>query len=190
MSPPAPTSHALEADNDIGPLSRDELMLRVYDELRRLAASYLGRERADHTLQPTALVHEAYIRLVAQESVDWRNRDHFVGLAAEMMRRVLVDHARRHKRNKRGGGLKLALVEADVVVETEGEDLVALDEALKRMARKHPQKARVIELRFFGGLSIEETARVLNVSDSTVERDWKFARAWLGRELNNGVWNE
>src|SRR5687768_13509818 len=164
----------------------NHILPHIYDELRRLAASYLRRERADHTLQPTALVHEAYIRLVAQDSVDWRNRDHFVGLAAEMMRRVLVDHARGHKRDKRGGGLKLALVEADGVVETESEDLVSLDEALNQLACKHPQKSRVVELRFFGGLSIEETARVLQVSDSTVERDWKFARAWLARELNRG----
>lgn len=174
-------------EQEFDSLSREELMVRVYDELRRLAANYLGRERVDHTLQPTALVHEAYLRLVSQTSVEWRNRDHFVGLAARMMRRVLIDHARGHRRDKRGGGLKLALVDTDGVAEAEGEDLVALDEALNRLARKHPQKSRVVELRFFGGLSIQETARVLQVSDSTVERDWKFARAWLARELNRGV---
>jgi RNA polymerase sigma-70 factor, ECF subfamily len=165
---------------------RDELIVQVYDELRRLAAGYLRRERADHTLQPTALVHEAYMRLAAQEGVDWRNREHFVGVAAEMMRRVLVDHARGHRRDKRGGGLKLPLTEADGFAEGEAEHLVALDEALKRLARRHPQKSRVVELRFFGGLSIEETARILEVSDSTVERDWKFARAWLAREMDRG----
>jgi RNA polymerase sigma factor (TIGR02999 family) len=166
--------------------SRDDIILQVYDELRRLAAVYLQRERTDHTLQPTALVHEAYMRLVAQDGIRWQNREHFVGVAAAMMRRVLVDHARAHKRNKRGGGLKLALAEADAVTDSGAGDLVALDEALKRLARKHPHKSRVVELRFFGGLSIEETARVLGVSDSTVERDWRFARAWLTRELSRG----
>ena len=165
---------------------RDELIVHVYDELRRLANGYLRRERADHTLQPTALVHEAYMRLAAQETVDWRNREHFLGVAAAMMRRVLVDHARGHKRGKRWGGLKLPLAEAHGYAEGEVEDLVALDEALRKLALRHPQKSQVVELRFFGGLSIEETARVLNVSDSTVERDWKFARAWLAREMNPG----
>ena len=161
----------------------DELLGRVYDELRRLATSYLRRERVDHTLQPTALVHEAYLRLAAQD-VSWRNREHFVSVAAQMMRRVLVDHARGHVRDKRGGGLKLAIADMDCLAPAEGNDLLALDEALQRLARRYPQKSRVVELRFFGGLSIEETARVLQVSDSTVERDWKFARAWLARELN------
>ena len=165
---------------------RDELIVHVYDELRRLATGYLRRERADHTLQPTALVHEAYMRLAAQEGVDWRNREHFLGVAAAMMRRVLVDHARGHRRSKRGGGLKLPLADAAGYAECEVEDLVALDEALQRLASKHPQKSQVVELRFFGGLSIEETARVLKVSDSTVERDWRFARAWLAREMNQG----
>lgn len=162
-------------------------MVRLYKELRRLAARYLGRERADHTLQPTALVHEAYIRLAAQHSVNWKNCDHFTSMAAQMMRRVLVDHARAHKRYKRGGGLKLALTDSDDTAYAQGEDMVALDEALSRLAQKHPQKSQVVELRFFGGLSIEETARVLQISDSTVERDWKFARAWLTRELTGGI---
>jgi RNA polymerase sigma factor (TIGR02999 family) len=166
--------------------SRDELIAHVYDELRRLAAGYLRRERADHTLQPTALVHEAYMRLAAQDGVDWRNREHFVGVAAEMMRRVLVDHARGHRRGKRWGGLRLPLTEADGFAEGEPADLVALDEAMRMLARRHPQKSRIVELRFFGGLSIEETARILEVSDSTVERDWKFARAWLAREMDRG----
>lgn len=166
--------------------SRDELIVNVYNELRRLASAYLRRERADHTLQPTALVHEAYMRLKAQKGVDWRNREHFLGVAAAMMRRVLVDHARSHKRDKRGGGLKLPLADADGFAEGEVQDVVALDEALRRLARKHPQKSRVVELRFFGGLSIEEAARVLKVSDSTIERDWKFARAWLAREIDPG----
>jgi RNA polymerase sigma-70 factor, ECF subfamily len=173
----------LESVTDARP-QRDELIVHVYDELRRLATAYLRRERADHTLQPTALVHEAYMRLSVQERVEWRNREHFLGVAAAMMRRVLVDHARGHKRDKRWGGLRLPLTEADGYAEGEGEDLVALDDALTKLARRHPQKSRVVELRFFGGLSIEETARVLEVSNSTVERDWKFARAWLAREID------
>ena len=166
--------------------TRDELIVHVYNELRRLATHYLRRERADHTLQPTALVHEAYMRLSAQDGVDWQNREHFVGVAASIMRRVLVDHARGHKRSKRWGGLKLPLAEADGCGEGNPEDLLALDEALTRLTRRHPQKSRVVELRFFGGLSIEETARIMEVSDSTVERDWKFARAWLAREMDPG----
>lgn len=166
--------------------TRDELVVHVYNELRRLATHYLRRERADHTLQPTALVHEAYMRLSVQDGVGWRNREHFLGVAAAIMRRVLVDHARGHKRYKRWGGLKLPLAEADGCGAGNLEDLLALDEALMRLARRHPQKSRVVELRFFGGLSIEETARIMEVSDSTVERDWKFARAWLAREMGPG----
>jgi len=173
------------ASADADPQSHD-LIVGVYDKLRRLAANYLRRERADHTLEPTALVHEAYIRLAAQGGVAWRNQEHFVGVAAAMMRRVLVDHARGYKCDKRWGGLKLPLAEAHGCAEGEAEDLVALDEALRRLARRHPQKSRVVELRFFGGLSIQETAHILEVSDSTVERDWKFARAWLAREINRG----
>jgi RNA polymerase sigma-70 factor, ECF subfamily len=166
--------------------THEELIVRVYDKLKRLAAHYLQHERADHTLQPTALVHEAYLRLAAQEGIDWRNQEHFVGVAAAMMRRVLVDHARGHKSDKRWGGLKLSLAEADGCTKDEVEDLAALDEALRRLAHRYPQKSRVVELRFFGGLSIQETAHILEVSDSTVERDWKFARAWLAREINGG----
>jgi serine/threonine protein kinase len=127
------------------------------------------------------------MRLSAQKSVDWHNREHFLGVAAAMMRRVLVDHARGHRRSRRGGGLKLPLANADGYAEGEVQDLVALDEALRRLARKHPQKSRVVELCFFPRLSIEETARVLKVSDSTIERDWKFARAWLARLLYGGA---
>jgi RNA polymerase sigma factor (TIGR02999 family) len=164
--------------------SRDELVPVVYQELRRLADNYLRRERPDHTLQPTALVHEAYLRLINQDDVRWQNREHFIGVAARMMRRVLVDHARGHKRGKRGGGsFKVSLAEADRALKIGEVDLVALDEALKVLAVKHPQKSLIVDLRFFGGLSIEETARVVGVSDSTVERDWRFARAWLLREM-------
>lgn len=165
---------------------RDELMTVVYNELRQIANSYLQRERPNHTLQPTALVHEVYLRIVGQENVRWQNREHFVGIAAQMMRRVLVDYARGHNREKRGGGLyKMSLAEADRLLSVKEVDLVMLDEALNKLALKHPQKSRIVELRFFGGLSIEETAKVLRVSDSTVERDWKFARAWLLREVSS-----
>lgn len=181
------TADLLETDKGSSQLGRDELMLVVYNELRRLADSYLQRERPDHTLQPTALVHEAYLRLAGQDNVNWKNREHFIGVAARMMRRVLVDYARGHNREKRGGGeYKMSLAEAEHSFKGKEVDLVVLDEALKRLAVKHPQKSLVVEMRFFGGLSIEETARVLCVSDSTVERDWRFARAWLLREITSG----
>ncbi len=177
----------LRAVNEGNQAARDELMVVVYAELRRLADSYLRRERPDHTLQPTALVHEAYLRLVGQDGVRWRNRDHFIGVAAKMMRRILVDHARGHNRKKRGSGnIKLPLAAVDRFAKTRDMDLVTLDEALQRFAADYPQESQVVELRFFGGLSIAETARVLNVSDSTVERDWRFARAWLLRGIDRG----
>jgi RNA polymerase sigma-70 factor, ECF subfamily len=173
-----------EGINDGNQLARDELMTTVYNELRRLAQSYLRQERADHTLQPTALVHEAYLRIAEQKKVQWRNREHFIGIAATMMRRILINYAVGRKREKRGGGeLKLSLAEADRFAKGEDVNLIALNEALQKLAEDYPQESRIIELRFFGGLSIEETARVLNVSETTVERDWRFARAWLAREL-------
>jgi RNA polymerase sigma factor (TIGR02999 family) len=157
-----------------------ELLPLVYDELRRLAAGYLRRERPGHTLQPTALVHEAYLRMVDQSQVHWQNRAHFLGVAAQMMRRILVDHARGQKAEKRGGDFqKLSLDENIDVLGERAADLVALDEALQRLAEFDPQKARVVELRFFGGLSVEETAEVLGVSAPTVKRQWRMAKAWL-----------
>jgi RNA polymerase sigma factor (TIGR02999 family) len=158
----------------------DELLQLVYAELRRLAASYLRRERSDHTLQPTALVHEAYLRMVDQTQVRWQNRAHFFGVAAQMMRRILVDHARSQHAEKRGGDAqKLSLDENIDVSGERAADLVALDEALSRLAEIDPQKSRVVELRFFGGLSVEETAEVLGVSAPTVKRHWRLAKAWL-----------
>jgi RNA polymerase sigma-70 factor, ECF subfamily len=140
----------------------------------------------NHTLQPTALVHEAYLRLVGQEGVCWRNREHFIGVAAIMMRRVLVNHAKSHKRHKRGGGeYRLSLSDVNDFSKDDSLDLAALDEALQKLADRFPQESQIVELRYFGGLTIAETARVLNVSDTTVERDWRFARAWLLRELSN-----
>ena len=164
--------------------TRDELIAVAYNELRRLAAKYLRDERPDHTLQPTALVHEAYMRIVRQEDVEWQSEEHFIAVAALMMRRILTNHAKSHKRQKRWGGVyRIALSEAESFVSDAGIDLLELDEALEKLASDHAQECRIVELRFFGGLSIAETATVLNVSESTIERDWKFARTWLLREL-------
>ena len=162
----------------------DELFPLVYDELRRLARSRLQSERADHTLQPTALVHEAYLRLIEQHSTDWQNRAHFFGLAAEMMRRILVNHAVKRNAEKRfGNQTKIALDDAiDLVTERE-IDLISLDDALTKLAEFDPQQAKIIELRFFTGLKIEEVAEVLGVSDSTVKREWRVAKAWLHDRL-------
>lgn len=163
----------------------DQLAPAVYDELRRLAARYLSRERAGHTLQPTALVHEAFLRLIDQSRVEWQNRAHFFGVAAQMIRRILVDHARAHQAAKRGAGVAhYAIDDALDAAAPRDLDLVALDDALATLATLDPQQSRVIELRFFGGLSIEETAAVLNVSPATVKREWAAARAWLYRELS------
>jgi RNA polymerase sigma factor (TIGR02999 family) len=163
----------------------DLLLPVIYDELRKLAANYLRRERPDHTLQPTALVHEAYIRLVDQTRVNWQNRAHFFGVAAQIMRRLLVDHARKHNAEKRGQDFqKLSLDEnIDRAVERSSE-LIALDDALKALAEFDEQKARLVELRYFGGLSIEETADVLGVTPTTVKRHWRFAKAWLHGEMH------
>ena len=158
----------------------DKLVPLVYKELHRLAHHYMSRESAGRTMQTTELVNEAYLRLVDQKSVRWQNRAHFFAISAEMMRRILVDHARRRRYRKRGGGArKITLDETAVVAGGRSADLVALDEALKKLSAFDPRKARVVELRFFGGLSVEETAEVLGVSPNTVIRDWSTARAWL-----------
>lgn len=163
----------------------DALLPLVYDELRRLAARYLRRERPGHTLQGTALVHEAYIRLIDQSRVEWQNRAHFFGVAAQMIRRILVDHARAKKSAKRGGAApKLTLDESLDLPQGPDIDLVRLDDALSDLERIDPQQARMVELRFFTGLSIEETAAALKVSPATVKRDWVLAKAWLFRELS------
>ncbi len=157
----------------------------VYDELRRLAQSYLNSERAGHTLQGTALVHEAYLRLIDQKQVQWQNRAHFFGLASQMIRRILVDYARGRKAEKRGSGApKLSLEEALGVPGGTELDLVGLDDALKGLAKIDPDQCRIVELRFFGGLSIDETAAVVGVSPATVNREWASARAWLFREMS------
>jgi RNA polymerase sigma factor (TIGR02999 family) len=156
----------------------------VQAELRRLAHRYVRRERPGHTLQTSALVNEAYVRLIDWKNVRWQNRAHFFGVAAQLMRRILVDFARDRRRLKRGGGaLQVSLGEAEPVAVDRAEDLVALDEALGALTAVDPRKARVVELRFFGGLSVEETAEVLAVSAETVMRDWRLAKVWLLREL-------
>ena len=161
----------------------DRLMPMVYGELRRLAAHYLNRERADHTLQPTALVHEAYMQLVDESRVDWHSRAHFFGAAARLMRRILVDHARARQAAKRGRGLKVSLVEGLAQSAPPDLDLIALDDALNDLAALDPQQGQVVEMRFFGGLSIEETADVLAISPATVKRDWTTAKAWLRQRM-------
>jgi RNA polymerase sigma factor (TIGR02999 family) len=164
----------------------DLLLPLVYDELRRQAARYLRRERAGHTLQTTALIHEAYIRLVDQKRVQWQNRAHFFGIAAQLMRRILVDHARAKKRVKRGGSdVRVSLAESALAVKNPDLDVLALDQALNRLAQLDEQQARVVELRFFSGLSVEETAEVLQISTATVKREWSMAKAWLHREITH-----
>lgn len=165
-----------------------ELVDSAYQELRRLAAHYLRRERAGHTLQPTALVHEAYLRLADQEGVVWKNREHFIGIAATMMRRILVNHAVKKKRDKRGGGeLRFTIEQAGSFLNGFGDwgaqELLALDDALSAMSKQYPRAMRIVELKFFGGLSITEIGRVMDMANRTVEREWHFARAWLLREL-------
>ncbi len=161
-----------------------DLTALVYEELHRLAHHYMSGERAGHTLQTTALVNEAYVRLIDWKSVRWQNRAHFFAVSAQLMRRILVDFARARGYQKRGGGARpVTLDDAAVVTDDKGADIVALDEALLALAKLDERQSRVVELRFFGGLSVEETAEVLKVSPGTVRRDWSLARAWLHREL-------
>jgi RNA polymerase sigma factor (TIGR02999 family) len=160
-----------------------DLMEAVYAELRRLARGYLRRERPDHSLPPTALVHEAYLRLVDQRRVRWQNRAHFFAIAAHVMRRILVDHARAHAAIKRGAGLQVPLDEAEHHATPPEIDLLALDGALDKLASLNHRQSRLVELRFFGGLTVEETAEVLGIAPVTVKRDWMLARTWLYREL-------
>ncbi|MBI3651278.1 MAG: sigma-70 family RNA polymerase sigma factor [Acidobacteria bacterium] len=163
----------------------DEIVPLVYQELRRLANSYLKGERHNHTLQPTALVHEVYLRLAGQQSADFQNQAQFFGLASKIMRNILVDHARAQKRAKRGGSqYRLSLSQADRFNSQSEVDLIALDDVLTALALTNPQHSRIVELRYFGGLTIEEVAEVLRVSHATVERGWQFARAWLRTQLN------
>ena len=167
-----------------------ELIPLVYDELRRLAGRYMRRESQGHTLQTSALVNEAYLRLVDQKSVKWQNRAHFFGVAAQLMRRILVDHARSRLRAKRGGGVQMvSLVESGATSE-EVAEVIALDVALKDLAEMDPRKSQIVEMKFFGGLTTEEMAEVLKVTSRTVEREWRKAKAWLNRALKQGATNE
>lgn len=162
----------------------DQLMPLVYDELHRLAGAYLRRERREHTLQPTALVNEAYLKLVRQRNIQWQNRAQFLGVAAQLMRRILVDHARANYADKRGGDrVKVSLKNIGAFGTQSTADVLALHDVLNRLAEIDPDQSRIVELRFFGGLTIEEAAEAMQVSHSTVEREWKIAKAWLKREL-------
>jgi RNA polymerase sigma-70 factor, ECF subfamily len=164
----------------------DELLPKVYDELRRLAGAYMRRESPNHTLQPTALVHEAYFRLVDQKNVKWQNRGHFFGIAAQMMRRILVDHARIRHAEKRGGkATKISFEEGLHWTPRDEPDILSLDSALTRLTELDERQGKVVELRYFGGLGVEETAEALGISPATVKRDWTVAKAWLLRELNS-----
>jgi RNA polymerase sigma-70 factor (ECF subfamily) len=162
----------------------DQLLPTVYQELRRIAGNYLRRENPGHTLQPTALVHEAWLRLIDQTRVNWRNRAQFFGVAAQLMRRILVDHAKTKHREKRGGdAIKFSLDDVINLSQDRAADLLALDDALDGLARIDGRKSRVVELRYFGGFSVEETAQILDVSPETVMRDWKMAKAWLYQQI-------
>jgi len=185
MPKPSPTvTDLLRAWGKGDTAALDKLVPLVYEELRRQAHRYLRRERPGHTLQTTGLVHEAYLRLVDQRETDWQNRAQFFGVAAQMMRRVLIDHARSKQAAKRGGNqIRVTLEDADAAVQEQGVDLLDLDEALTRLAKLDLQQAKVVELRYFTGLGIEETAQVLDISAATVKREWTMARAWLRREL-------
>ena len=175
----------LRSWSDGNETASDQLMPLVYEELRRLARDYLRRERADHTLQPTALVHEAYLRLVDDKRVTWQDRAHFYGIAARLMRRILVDHARARNTQKRGGlEAKITLDEATALSPSSAPNLVALDDALHDFAKTYPRKSKVVELKFFGGLDAAQIADLLQVSEKTVLRDWSFAKLWLCRQLN------
>lgn len=177
----------LKAYSDGDRSAVNEILPIIYDELRRIARAQLRNERLDHTLQPTALVHEAYIKLIDQDRVRWQNRAHFFGIASKIMRRILLDHARKHAATKRGRGQKLQLDEelAKLSLPEEPARLVELDEALERLAEFDEAKARIVELRYFGGLSVEETAEVVGVSEITVKRHWRLAKAWLFGELSS-----
>ncbi len=162
----------------------DKLTPLIYDELHRLAHQYISRERPGHTLQTTALVNEAYLRLVEQNDVDWESRAHFFAVSAQLMRHILVDYARQHAAAKRGGEFQKVALNGEVIVSRErAAELVALDEAMHALHEIHPRRSKVVELRYFGGLNNKEASQVLKVSETTIERDWRFAKAWLYREL-------
>jgi RNA polymerase sigma factor (TIGR02999 family) len=169
----------------------DKLLPLVHAELRRIARRQMSQERPGHTLQATALVNEAYLKLSGQQGFEWQNRAHFFAVAAQVMRHILIDHARAHARDKRGGGaIQVSLNEAAVLTGEQAEHFIALDEALRTLEHVDPQKSKIVELRYFGGLSIEETADVLNISPRTVRREWQRAKAWLYRMISEGTGDE
>ncbi|MGB9233071.1 MAG: sigma-70 family RNA polymerase sigma factor [Terriglobales bacterium] len=187
MDAPTDINALLDALNVGNDKAASDLVVLLYSELRGLASSYLRRERSDHTLQTTALVHEAYLRLTDQREVHWKNKEQFMGVAAQLMRRILVDYSRGHDAKKRGNEFeKVFLEEAEVVSRGKAPDVIAVDEALTRLAKFDPQQAQLVELRFFGGLDLDEAAAVLGVSRTTVKRNWNLAKAWLARELRRG----
>lgn len=169
------------------PGAAEALIPAVYAELRKLAANYMRSERASHTLQPTALVHEAFLKLVDQRDQNWQNRSHFFGIAAQLMRRILLDHARRRSAQRRGGGHRVTLQDGMALAGAPQLDLLELNSALDRLAALDPRQAKVVELKFFAGLEIEEIAAVTGTSPATVKRDWVMAKAWLSRELKGGT---
>lgn len=182
---PQNVTELLQAASQGDQAAAEALIPLVYDELRRLARSYMRRERPGHTLQTTALVHEAYLRLVSQNA-GWTNRSHFFGIASTMMRRILVDQAKGHHRKKRGGGaVQVTLDDPAVMLQESNAELLALDEALGRLEKLDPKRARIVELRFFGGLSNEEASKVLDISTATIQRQWAGAKAWLYHELKS-----
>jgi RNA polymerase sigma factor (TIGR02999 family) len=186
--PPHEITNLLVEWSDGNQSALDKLYPLVYDELRRMAHRYMNRERKGHTLQTTALINEAYLRLVQQRNVTWANRAHFFGIAAQIMRRILIDHARRYEYAKRGAGAqRVSLDEVAVVAKERARELLALDEALDRLCKIDARRGRVVELRFFGGLENEEIAEVLSISTNTVTRDWNMARAWLYKEMSVGT---
>ena len=189
MAPPSPKGQItglLQDWRNGDQAAIDKLLPIVYDELRRLAAGFFRRERLNHTLEPTALVHDAYLHLVDQSRVGWENRAHFFGAAAKLMRRILIDHARGHNAAKRGGGeIRVSLADDVAVTKQRELDLITLDGALDELAVLDEQQSRIVEMRYFGGLSIEETAEVLAISPATVKREWNTARAWLYRRMKS-----
>lgn len=182
----AEVTRLLEAVNARVPGAYEELIPLVYDELKAMAARHLSMENPGHTLQPTALVHEAFLKLVDQNRVEWGGRSHFFSIAAQAMRRILVDSARRRKAKRRSGGRRVTLLDNHAITLPDPLDLLSLDEALRDFAAHDERAARTLELRFFGGLSVDETAGVLGVSSPTVKRDWRYAKAWLYRRLEEG----
>ena len=185
MTPSSNATELLQAWSNGDQSAFDELVPLVYQELRILAERYMRHERPDHTLQATALVNEAYVRLIDVNRIQWQNRTHFLAMAAQTMRRILVEFARQRHRQKRGGGaMRVTLSDAEGIVHESGLDVVALNDALSALATFDPRMSQVVELRFFAGLTVQETADVLNVSPETVMRDWKTAKAWLLRELS------